>query len=72
MGQEQSSPVDDSTPSRTLRERSVDAVAEYIKDGRAKKIVVLVSLSYNSIEIVVVSNPHLIASHIVVTGWGWH
>ena len=49
MGQEQSSPVDDSTPSRTLRERSVDAVAQYIKDGGAKKIVVMVSLSYNSV-----------------------
>ena len=47
MGQEQSFPVDDSTPSRTLRERSVDAVAQYIKDGRAKKIVVMVSLFYN-------------------------
>ena len=43
MGQEQSSPVDDNRPSRTLRERSVDAVAQYIKDGRAKKIVVMVS-----------------------------
>lgn len=47
MGQEQSSPVDDSTSSQTLKERSVDAVAQYIKDGRAKKIVVMVSLFYN-------------------------
>ena len=29
----------------------MDAVAQYIKDGRAKKIVVMVSLSYNSIKV---------------------
>lgn len=44
MGQEQSSPMDDSTPPQTLKERSVDSVATYIKQGRAKKIVVMVSL----------------------------
>ena len=70
MGQEQSSPIDDSRPSRTLRERSVDAVAQYIKDGRAKKIVVMVSLSYNNVRNS--GGFGLIESHIVVTGWGWH
>lgn len=41
MGQEQSSPIDDRTPPQTLKERSVDSVAKYIKEGRAKKIVVM-------------------------------
>ncbi|KAI9835332.1 MAG: hypothetical protein M1819_002476 [Sarea resinae] len=41
MGQEASSPIDESTPSRTLEGRTVDAVAKFIKDGRAKKIVVM-------------------------------
>ena len=44
MGQEQSSLIDDSTPPQTLKERSVESVATYIKQGRAKKIVVMVSL----------------------------
>ena len=44
MGQEQSSLIDDSTPPQTLKERSVESVATYIKQGRAKKVVVMVSL----------------------------
>ena len=43
MGQEQSSPIDDSTPPQTLEKRSVDSIAKYIKEGRAKNIVVMVS-----------------------------
>ena len=43
MGQEASTLVDESVSPQTLRERSVDAVAELIKDGRAKNIVVMVS-----------------------------
>ncbi|KAI4164896.1 MAG: hypothetical protein LQ342_001529 [Letrouitia transgressa] len=41
MGQELSSFVDEDTPTRTLNERSVEAVASYVKGGRAKKIVVM-------------------------------
>ena len=44
MGQEQSSPVDESTPPQTLKDRSVESVAKYIKDEHAKKIVVMVGL----------------------------
>ena len=43
MGQEQSIPVGDSVTPLSLETRSVEAVAKYIKDGRAKKIVVMVS-----------------------------
>lgn len=41
MGQEESSMVDESTPPQTLSERSIAAVAEYIKNGNAKRIVVM-------------------------------
>jgi NAD-dependent histone deacetylase SIR2 len=41
MGQESSTVVDDNVKPTTLSERSLDAVAELIKSGRAKKIVVL-------------------------------
>lgn len=41
MGQEASTLVDESISPQTLRERSVGAVAELIKDGRAKSIVVM-------------------------------
>ncbi len=40
MGQEQSY-VDEDTPPVTLQERSLDAVAEYIKSGRAPRIVAM-------------------------------
>jgi len=45
MGQEVSSPVDESTPSRTLEARSIDAIATYVKTGRARNIVVMVGLT---------------------------
>jgi NAD-dependent histone deacetylase SIR2 len=45
MGNEESRVVDLDTPTQTLRERSVQALAEYIKDGRAKQIVVMVGHS---------------------------
>ena len=45
MGQELSSPIDDSIPTQTLEDRSVDSVAKYIKEGHAKKIVIMVSFS---------------------------
>ena len=44
MGQDESRMVDEDTPSVTLRNRSLDAVAEYIKEGRAGRIVVMVKI----------------------------
>jgi NAD-dependent histone deacetylase SIR2 len=42
MGNENSrEQIDPNTPPRTLSSRSLDAVAEYIKDGRPKRIVVM-------------------------------
>lgn len=41
MGQENSSPLDEATPPQTLEFRTVDGLAKYIKDGRARKIVVM-------------------------------
>lgn len=41
MGQEGSSMVDDSVPPEALKERSLEAVAEYIKSGRCKRVVVM-------------------------------
>ncbi|KAI9751883.1 MAG: Sir2 histone deacetylase Hst2 [Candelina submexicana] len=41
MGQESSTLVDESTPPQTLKSRTVESVARHIKDGRAKKIVVM-------------------------------
>jgi len=42
MGNEESTMVDPSTRPFTLKQRTTDALAQYIKDGKAKKIVVLV------------------------------
>ncbi|KAG4218789.1 hypothetical protein PC116_g32731 [Phytophthora cactorum] len=41
MGQETSHLIDPDTPPETLSERSLRAVAQFIKDGRAKRIVVM-------------------------------
>ncbi len=49
MGQESSTPVDESTPPQTLNVRSIEGIASYIKEGRAKKIVLMVSLLLNLI-----------------------
>ena len=46
MGQEESRLVDDKTPPETLKSRTLEAVAQYIKDGRARRIVVMVSASH--------------------------
>lgn len=43
MGQDQSSPVNESIPSQTLKDRSVGSVAKYMKSGGGKRIVVMVS-----------------------------
>ena len=42
MGNESSTPVGDDVPPCTLESRTLDALAKYIKSGRAKKIVVMV------------------------------
>ncbi|KAI4202683.1 MAG: hypothetical protein LQ350_002349 [Teloschistes chrysophthalmus] len=41
MGQESSTPVDESTAPETLSARTLDAVASYIREGHAKKIVLM-------------------------------
>ena len=41
MGQEVSNQVDDSTPPQTLSDRSLEAVAQLILDGKARRIVAL-------------------------------
>ncbi len=41
MGQEQSGMVGEDVPPKTLRERSLEAVAELIRSGKARRIVVL-------------------------------
>ena len=45
MGQEESTVVDPSAPPKTLQARTLEALAQYIKDGRAQKIVVMVGWS---------------------------
>jgi len=42
MGQEESRVVDPSARPKTLKARTLEALAQYIKDGRAQKIVVMV------------------------------
>jgi hypothetical protein len=42
MGNEESHMVDANTPPLTLRERSLEALAEYVTDGKARQIVVMV------------------------------
>ncbi|KAI4639913.1 hypothetical protein J4E93_008712 [Alternaria ventricosa] len=41
MGQDESRVVDPNAPPQTLSARTLEALAQYIKDGRAKKIVVM-------------------------------
>ena len=41
MGQDGSSPVDEGAPSKTLESRTLDGLAKYIRDGHAKRIVVM-------------------------------
>jgi NAD-dependent histone deacetylase SIR2 len=45
MGQDESRVVDPNAPPQTLSARTLEALAQYIKDGRAQKIVVMVSLN---------------------------
>lgn len=41
MGNEESTPIDESTPPNTLSGRTLEALAEYIKSGKVKKVVVM-------------------------------
>lgn len=43
MGQEESRVVDADTSTQTLEARTIEAIAKYIRDGAAQKIVVMVS-----------------------------
>jgi hypothetical protein len=43
MGNEASTPIDDSVPPTTLKSRTLDSVAKYILEKDVRKIVVLVS-----------------------------
>jgi NAD-dependent histone deacetylase SIR2 len=42
MGQDESRVIDPSAPPQTLKARTLEALAQYIKDGRAQKIVIMV------------------------------
>jgi hypothetical protein len=44
MGNESSVPVSDDVPPATLRERTLEAVAEYIKEKDVRRIVVMVRI----------------------------
>jgi len=46
MGQESSTPIDESTPCKTLPSRTLEGLAKYINDGHVKKIVVMVSYKH--------------------------
>lgn len=42
MGNESSTPVDEHTPPVTLKARTIESVAEYIKKNDVKRIVIMV------------------------------
>ena len=42
MGNESSVPVEDDVPPATLRERTLEAVADYVKEKNVRRIVVMV------------------------------
>ena len=48
MLQEQSRLIDNSIAPRTLKDRSLNSIVQYIQDGRAKNIVVMVRELYSS------------------------
>jgi NAD-dependent histone deacetylase SIR2 len=41
MGQDESRPIDESTPPQTLTSRTIDGLTEFIKSGKVRKIVVM-------------------------------
>jgi len=45
MGQDASAPIDESIPPDTLESRTLEGLAKYIKEGKAKNIVVMVSFA---------------------------
>jgi len=48
MGQESSTMVDESVPPQTLKSRDLKGVADYIKSGKAKKIVIMVRVQFRT------------------------
>ena len=47
MGQESSLPiVDESTPTQTLESRTLESVAKMLKEGKFRRIVVMVSMQH--------------------------
>jgi NAD-dependent histone deacetylase SIR2 len=42
MGNESSVPVEDDVPPATLKERTLEAVADYVKEKNVRRIVVMV------------------------------
>jgi hypothetical protein len=51
MGQESSLLVDETTPPSTLKSRDLNGVADYIKSGKVKKIVVMVRITTHPLEL---------------------
>ena len=68
MGQESSSPVDESIPSQTLKDRTLGSVAQFIGDGHAKNIVVMVGSLGNTR----LTELGLTIRHVFAIGWGWY
>ncbi len=75
MGQEQSSLIDEATPPQTLKDRSIESVAKYVKDGKAKQIVVMVSSTSRSLQHEPQHNHQgrcLIQAGFIGRGWHQH
>jgi hypothetical protein len=49
MGNESSTPVDESTPPTTLYARNIDAVAKYVQDRQVRRVVVMVSIGTHNL-----------------------
>ena len=45
MGQESSNLIDEHVPPQTLKDRSIKSIARFIKDGRVRRVVVMVPRS---------------------------
>jgi hypothetical protein len=50
MGQDNSTPIDEDMPTETLKSRTVQGIADYITNGKAGKVVVMVSLNHENFE----------------------
>ena len=67
MGQESSSPVDESIPPQTLKDRTLGSVAQFIRDGYAKNIVVMVGALGSRL-----TDLGLTIRHFFAIGWCWY